>query len=55
MKRQSATLMQSKTLKGKIAPVKSAVMAEISLLGGKIPLSSWNYRISNFHYQRLYD
>jgi hypothetical protein len=38
--------MENKTLKGKTAPVKSAVTAEISLLGEEIPLSSWKFSLT---------
>jgi hypothetical protein len=55
MKRQSTTLTEGKTLNGKTAPVKSAVTAEIALLGGEIPLSSWNYSLSDYHYQKLHN
>jgi hypothetical protein len=40
--------MQRKRYDGKTMPVNSAVTAEMSPPGGKIPLNPWNYIITNF-------
>jgi hypothetical protein len=47
--------MQRETDEVNTTPVSIAVTAEIPLRSGEIILSPWSYKISYFHYRKIYN